>query len=339
LSLIAGINLSDRVYLTSDTRVTRKCPSGLEYYRDNVLKTVRVSDDVVITAAGSVAAARACVIALRSAPEATDIRALRDRVTDLVRPVIDDYLREHTYEEARCVLMIAGRSPDRPKRVRFGRRFIQLFEAAKASEQKHAEMMVDILRDPRALALHQSALQQLGTKPPAIKAAVWAAMRRGADAEGFVTVPCADSRVFALSIGRDLIVDDADWGEMLIYGSRGVKRSLIPDETIGELEFAQADDLTPAVVLLTAMVVASTRELGVTTIGGGVVPFMISGNEISPFVAPVYRRNPDTGEMELISNVITDPDGELALQRSDGQRDVLIPFTDLDAAGLDTLEL
>ena len=103
MSLIFGVNLSDRIYLAADTRVTHSSPkNGLSWVADRVLKVEVLTDDIVVACAGDVILIKYLLMKLRKEPflkKGIDLTRINIRVW--IAKQVSLFLEEgHSYAKA-----------------------------------------------------------------------------------------------------------------------------------------------------------------------------------------------------------------------------------------------
>lgn len=129
MSLICGVNLSDRVYIASDTRVTHSV-GDKEVYKDCICKNDALTADIVVAAAGSTKLASFLFTQLKKESFINGgITVVKANITDWAAKQIDNYLNSNPY--SRACLIFAGL--DRSKRKKIdGKKYIALVKEFQA---------------------------------------------------------------------------------------------------------------------------------------------------------------------------------------------------------------
>jgi hypothetical protein len=275
MTFIFGVNLCDRIYVSGDTRLTRKKSSGeVENVKDNLIKVEPLSKDVVLAAAGGASMAAFLIRKmLKSDLVKMDIRLLRANIQTTLAPFVDEYWKSRDGTES--VTFIFG-GIDKGKKKQFN--------SAKVHEKIMQFSHIDEGKASMVLrpALFNVMVEQRYPEP-------------------------SDSHVFSVQINppNEFIITDAEWGSYLAYGPRGITKDDLPGETFGKLEFVQGND---AVGHDNMIICAATKTIAkdkqAETIGGAVIVGIVS-DEISGVVGgAVYLFDPKANKMELVSNVI-----------------------------------
>ena len=274
MSLIFGINLSDRIYVASDTRVTYN-NKGTEIYEDSVDKTAVLSDEVVCVAAGSIKLSTYLYKELKKEKFVKKgINSIKDNIKPWAAKKIDEYLMSNDY--SRACLIIAGIDKSRKKIIN-GKELIELVKTHQTlSEEK--------------LFLKDALLKGVSSKPN----------QPNPNPE----LPVSDSTVISLlsdAKNNKLEVEEAKWGQYLAYGPKGFSQSDVPKTIFGQLEFEDGNDFKNANILITLIKsTAGAKKLG--SVGGSVVVNMINDNGISLITTTVYKRNDVTKDVSVASH-------------------------------------
>ena len=133
MTLIIGLNYSNKLCIAGDSRVTRSMPNGQVMYIDNILKLSPLwgkeikdqssfnEDTISIGVAGSVTFANYLVQnikqLLNEGKIGTDIRDLNNQIEDVIRSLTDEWLKENSFKKTNAALIIAGMTKNRRKRI------------------------------------------------------------------------------------------------------------------------------------------------------------------------------------------------------------------------------
>lgn len=209
MSLIFGINLSDCVYVASDTRVTHLRESQI-VYKDCICKNVPLTNDVIVSAAGSVKFSGYLFDELKSASFINDgIAEIKKGILKWSAHKIDKYLSNNSYASA-C-LIFAGLDRSKKKKIN-GQKYIDY--VSEHQKKRTAQ-----------LSMKDAVFKGISAKP----------FQPNPEPE----LPVCDSQVFALltdpRVGL-LKIEEAGFGEFLAYGPEGFTIQDVPKTLFGQLE-------------------------------------------------------------------------------------------------------
>ena len=303
MTLIVGVNLSDRIYLAADCRVTTRKDEQLVGSYDCILKILHLSEEIIVAVAGSTKLASFLVNGLLKEPIIhKGINQLKEDIKDWVAREVDQYLSNHNDYTSVC-LMFGGLDRSKQKQID-GKKILDL---------------VKQLQDKQNLPMHVSdaifkGLSAVPGKP-----------------NPYPILPIADSGLFAVvSNTRDILrIDTADWGDFLAYGPRGITKDEIPKDLFGRLEFAVGgEDPGSAQTLLTAFIKHASEKYELETVGGSVVIMFKHPSSNANYVAgKVHRLNLKTGEEEIISEIKAEGN-QMYGRNQNGVYIPLIPFNE-----------
>jgi len=271
MSLIFGVNLSDRIYLSADTRLTIKDSKGKISFNDNLLKVQFLSKEIAVAAAGDAKMASFLVDKLyKSKVVQKGIRYCREHITNTVATLVDEYLQNNEY--SKVVFVFGGLNRD-SKKVIDGKKLMKIIKHYQEKVKKTMNMKEAIFQGISAK------LGQPNPKP---------------------ILPVSDSHLFSLKIEppKTLEIIDAEWGKYLVYGA-GLNEDNLPEITFGELEVSVNAGKPAYDKIALAHLIKSTAEIyGIETIGGAVVSFIINDNISGVLSGGVGRLDLATGERE-----------------------------------------
>jgi hypothetical protein len=285
MTLILGINLTDRLYLAADTRVSRQRGDIFEKVHDNQLKVIRLNDHTIIGCAGKVQFVKHLTKHLvASELRNMGINQIRRNIEKIINQAIDNYLSSgKTYDESRACLMFAGLDEGCRKRISLktlnSRRisFDTYLQKEFASIIESIDDGDDI--DPNRLnKVNKLRLGDLCYQPvykPIIKQAL---KKNSIDEEGRIKIDTHDGLIFKIKIAAPNPPEyfDINWGEYAICGSL-VDLKEIPEKVIGELEFApHSGEKTRDVCAIVHWITERFKD----TIGGAVTVFEMSEGKI-----------------------------------------------------------
>lgn len=298
MSIIFGINVSDRVYIASDTRVTH-IKGNVETYKDCICKNGVLTKDVMVAAAGDVKFSSYLYNELKKEKFiAEGINEIKRIIKEWAAKKIDEFLIENSY--ANACLIIAGLDRSKNKKIN-GPKYISRVKE----------------------------FQSLRNAPMAMKNTVF----KGISAEynqhnPNPELPVCDATVIALlsDTKRGILeTEEAAWGEFLAYGQKGFTKEDVPKTLFGQLEFEQGDIFRDG-GLLTAFIHSTAEQKKLGGVGGSVVVNAATNDNGVVLVAgTIHRMNIQTRKEEIISKIEV-IDGKLYGRTQSGLITRLIDF-------------
>ena len=335
MSLIFGINLSDRIYLSADTRLTIEKSDKTKEYKDNIIKIIPFPSPIAVAVAGKTKAARFIVQRLLKDEKSLElsIRSLRENILEKIGPIVDELLSlNFSYEQARVCLLFGGLNKSDRKKVAGGKKLIELVGECQNLEKKSDERLMTKLLDKnfhgnRNLVANALINSQQNLKDVHFRAL----MNQKVDEEGMVMTDVVDSHVFAVLLNppNPPVIEDAEWGEFLAYGSI-IKKEKIPKNVFCKLEFKSSGKVNIDHALLTAVVESTAREYKLDTVGGSIFSIVIIEKGGGALTGEVNSVSLETGRQSRISKIISDGKGVFYTESPHGERHRLVPFTELD---------
>lgn len=339
MTLVMGLNLSHKLYLAGDTRVTRRISDGSHIYIDNVLKVVPLwgkgirdqkfhnNDSISVAVAGDVAFATYLYKKIGNALNlnmlSSDIRKLSDTLEPFLKERVDLWLRKHPHSV--CCLLFAGVSAKRKKRISKEKleELLLLFEKRREEDRPNRERFRNEVfpNDPTFQLLDKKMREDSGRgvlealdEGNSPKFSKWI---EDALAKGTEEIDMPDSLIVGIVIDTASGVfkrEVAEWGEFLAYGAR-LKKEDLPSDIVATLELSHIKDerQNPAMMegaILTTTILDTAKKRNIGTIGGTVV--LISSLADGNF----YIQGKDLRNM---------PNGEYCLEFY-GQKVPLMPF-------------
>jgi hypothetical protein len=298
MSLIIGTNLSDRVYLTADTRLTFK-NEGKENYYDYVLKIQPLSNEIAVAVAGDIEMAAFIVKELiLSKVKKDNINIFRSESETLIKKIADDFFRRGNGSKSACFIF-AGIDKTKKKIINFKKYF-------------------DILKN----------FQKETSSPMGMKDIIVRGMKSGKNISD-IEIPIADSKVFCYQISpNNFIVEDVEWGDFIAYGG-GLNKKHLPDRIIGQLEIAAKapeKDFQHDRGWLDIFAKTTAEENGVRTIGGCITTLALSENFSGMLLGGTKRmRTNIIAPVEIMSEISII--GKKLYCLCDNKKQKLIPFT------------
>ncbi|MDB5186342.1 MAG: hypothetical protein JWL85_865, partial [Candidatus Saccharibacteria bacterium] len=262
MTVIVGVNLSDKIYLAGDSRLSYM-KDGQTYTRhDNMQKVENILNSANISVACAGDAQFSQYILKRLAKEdfcKDNINAFRDAIYDWMLQSADRYFSSTGYTSA--TFMFAGSDQSKKKAVT-GERIIELAKAYTGGK--------GMIKVNDAL---QSAFK-VGEKIP----------------KGERKLTVADTKLFSVQVGRDgVTITDTEWGEFLIYGPEGLATDDIQPKDIGAFEFDpnfqnNGSGAGNDQAMLNAFIYAQAEKHNLSSVGGSVVCFSNNHDGTTTFI-------------------------------------------------------
>lgn len=246
MSLIIGINLSDRAYLSADTRLTFRI-DGKEKYFDNILKIKPLSQEIAVAVAGDIDLAAFIVRGLiESKINKENIREFRDGIEKLIKSLANNYLERNSRLGSACFIF-AGINRKQKK-------FIDMHKYVEITKEFQKEI---------GSSMNMKDIIFKGLE------------RKGSG--GLVEISSPDSHVFCIQIlPENFIIEDVNWGDFVVYGG-GLNKENLPNRFFGQFEVAaKNNELQHDRGWLDIFMKTIAEENNIQTIGGCITSLMIS---------------------------------------------------------------
>jgi len=317
MSLIIGINLSDRIYLAGDTRITqRDYQDRNTIYIDNVVKVTPLYGKNVFDAglpvctnnnlismaiAGDVSLANYVYLEIRKSiyegKLSNDIRILFEQLNhEYLNLIVSEWLLKGGKYGDSCCLIFGGMTSNRNKNVsviKLKEMVDQYKETHKVNDDKRKEWDKMIKGDETWQIINKKMQEQAGktviesleeSSVPYIPSYIENAIKQN----GGILADFPDSLVFRLDLKileSGLLFDKktAEWGQYLARGSEKIDEGDLPDDLLSFLELMPGKEkgmehLTESVVINKTILDIAERR-GIKTIGGTVVINCIKKNQ------------------------------------------------------------
>lgn len=291
MTLIIGLNLSDRLYLAGDTRVTFKDGTT----KDNALKILPFLDlqnfpehSMGIAAAGNVDLAnylhKNISDAIKVGNLGCDVRILKQQLESFCDKLIVDWVNEGKPTNVQCCLLFAGTFAYRKKEINLGilKHLVEIYEEKSRKDQLKRHLTEKAL-------LHDSSLQLLDKKliestglgvieqlDKSSKPSIPNYIQKAINTKNGYLDEQVDSLVFSISINvsnRKIIIHSAEWGDLLAFGTDGITKADIPMDILAMLELSGitgTNDHMLASVIISRTILDLAKEKKIQAIGGGV---------------------------------------------------------------------
>lgn len=330
MTMILGINLSHKLILAGDTRVTRRIEGRPDpIYIDNIAKVLPLwskqnigqafynKDSIALAVAGDVYFCsflyKAIQEALQKKELSSDIREFAKQILDFIKLESDKWLMENEFSH--CALIFGGISPRRNKKISL-KKLGELkteFEKEKENERETRDKSLKeaLEKDPLMIAINKrikesgrasGVLEMLkeGEKP-VISSWLQEALDKNSD-----DIEMPDSLLVGVSVDHRkclLQIETAEWGEMLGYGAELTKDKL---ETglIAQFELthikeeSKGPDLIEAAITRQVILDYASKK-GLPVIGGEVLVFFLNKKGEITARAPGFGADPKTGRSTI----------------------------------------
>ena len=249
MTVIMGINLSDKIYIAADTRVSRIVGADIVTVHDNMLKVENIRG-TVIACAGDAALAAHIIASLRSGNLIDrGIDTLRNSIEAWIASVCEEYWQK-LGRTTHGTYIFAGRSTQRRKRI---------------PRAKMNSLLDSYFSNP-----------ELNGKPASLKHGLANDIQGKSEQ---LKTTYYDTKLFAVSVSHQGIqVDDADWGQHLIYGPTGLDKSDVSPSDIARLEFSQDDEKNSSIMMLPAYFYNMVKNRSLQGVSSTVVPLEVNQN-------------------------------------------------------------
>lgn len=296
MTLIVGLNLSDRLYLGADTRVTY--PDNT--FEDNIIKVAHLIgvpvpiigeenfDTIFLAVAGNLNYATYLYKEIKNDIDngklSSDIRVLFNNIDDYIKEKTDVWLKSNPYKN--CCIIFAGTNNSRKKEVNI----TKLNELQKVYK-KNIKSPTELQKAKKQLendSFFKELLKKIPSKKlmrpfdepyameinPIIKKAI-------EDNDETINVP--DGLIFSIAITKEGVSKQkAEWGEFLAYGSGGLTKKNLPEEFLAHMELSPGQLVTQQDMMETLyikdQIIKIAEDNNIKKIGGTVTPIVIRKN-------------------------------------------------------------
>jgi len=276
MTVIMGINLSDRVILTADSRVS--------YVNEKTGKTIIKHDNMqkiepldglsgcVIASAGDARFAQFIIRGIQKDFKGASLDQLRDGIEEWAKVKAQEYFQMY-YSVANFI--IAGVSDT--NKVISRSRFFELLEAY-AKGKPVAGSVKSLLSD---------------------------AIRGSKNDQGDIQLSAKSTDMFSLRISKNgVCIEDADWGNILISGPEGVSKEDVDPADIGrfEFEYDSQRNIENDSLLATAITSHIINSKGLDSVGGSILPMvLLHDKKLATMPTRVFSSNPDGSNVQFVN--------------------------------------
>jgi hypothetical protein len=265
MTVIMGVNLSDRLYIAGDTRVSKIVDGKIVPQHDNVQKVEHLKNGILIASAGHAGLAKHVLNQLRKASfTGISVDAVRRNIESWIGPVVGYYWTKQGGSDTSATFIIGARSKAR-RRV--------------LSRQQLQKMNEDILKDEEAKR------QTLG-----INTDLFNAMGNAGISGNALNLNSNDMVLFSVSVShRGVFVQDTKWGEYLVFGPPGLIKEDISPSQIARLEFLQhSRNGDSGNMLVTAFISSLVEKRKLEGVGSAVLVGCVRSEESYLITGAVY---------------------------------------------------
>ncbi len=282
MSLIFGINLSNRIYLAADTRLSyfssdNNNPDKPSSINDDILKIEVLNNDTIVAVAGSTHLAKYLIKNLRKEDFIKKgINVIKENIVKWVAEQVNIYLNTNSYAS---VCLLFGGIDRSKKKVISAKKLFDLVSSF------HAERNVSI-------GMNDTLFKGISAKPH--------------QPNPYPELPTPDSNVFAVlsDVKKGVLkLEETEWGDYLAYGPKGFRKESLPTTTFGRFEFEEGSGVKGSdQTIITALINRTAETHKFATVGGSIIPMLVDSQGIGVITGKVHRLDPRTGEELIISN-------------------------------------
>jgi hypothetical protein len=338
MTLIIGLNFSNKLYLAGDTRLSRSVGTNEPIRIDNILKLSPVwcreiktqsffnNDSIAMAVAGDVAFAtylyQVVVKALNERKLNTDIRIFADEILPFIQEMTNEWLKTKPYMG--CAIIFSGMTQNRKKKISVEKikKLIDIFnrQVEKDRPGKERFLKETLPNDPTWQQLASKIKKDTGKsvvemlsagETPTI--AEW--IRKAVDTNSD-EIDMPDSLIVGIDIRPKegiLKKEVAEWGEFIAYGA-GLTQNDLSESLVSTLDLSHVKEekespylFEGAIITTEIKSIATERNIG--SIGGSVMLMPTLSN----------------GKIELMGNGLIEQNGVPGLAMM-GHHVPLIPF-------------
>ncbi len=323
MTFIVGMNLSNRLYVAGDTRVTFS--NGL--FKDDIIKVVplcgesirdgqKAENAICVAVAGDLSLSNffchSMRFAIKSGELSSDIRSLFIEIPEFFRKKMDQWLKTNPYRS--CCVIFGGMCVDRKKMISVQNleRLKDLFISNIAPQDELDAMKARLAKDPFfqevARRMPKDRWKSPFEEPEAIiiNPLIEQAIDKNQD---FIEAP--DSLIFSVQVSKKGICTEvAEWGEMLGYGTDGVSKNDLPEDFLAQMELSigqivNENDLMES-MRVRNYILKVAKDKKIKEIGGTVTPMVLRDGLFIPKFG--YRHGVPGGK---ILEMMYEKDGKL----------------------------
>ncbi|OHA83714.1 MAG: hypothetical protein A2408_00405 [Candidatus Yonathbacteria bacterium RIFOXYC1_FULL_52_10] len=253
MTLVLAANLSDRIYVSCDSRLSRRQKdNSSEVITDDLLKVFPLNNEstILVGCVGNLQLIQFLISELNKS-EFKDIRSLRKGIEDRVRLLLDKYMtkrKEVTYDQIVGSLIFAGSSSSQ-KRILEAEKLKEHVKYCQNLDQAYLKSTyttkIEKMPPQEIMALANDLNQrQAGLKHIILEGLMQTAAKHNGKVETFeINLP--DQHLFVVDINGTkqvpnevVLVHDVDWGHYIARGG-GHNEAMLPRDFFCNLDFKQ----------------------------------------------------------------------------------------------------
>lgn len=275
MTFIVGINLSDRVLLSADTRLTFR-ENKTEKFYDCFLKIKPLSQEIVAAVAGDPKLAAFIVKGLiLSKINKENIRNFREDIEEQIKKLVDGYQTKYKIFDRNVCFIFAGIDREKKKNIDM-KRYLEITTEFQKETNEPMQIKDIVLQGLKEKKKHSKKFE--------------------------INLP--DSHVFCVQVSpRGIKIEDVEWGDYIAYGA-GLNKDSLPIGFIGQFEVsANSGKIENNKVWLDIFLKEVAEKYKKNTIGGCVTSFLISDKDSGILLGGTAKMNPENGHKEKISEI------------------------------------
>lgn len=337
MSLLIVANLSDRVYMCADTRLSIKTDGGLKPVHNNLLKLTYLDKAVGVGCVGSPAMGAFIINELNKNKIITNIKDVENWLKDNVGTLIDKYLTtprkngtNPNISDSNVVMIFMGIDSTSHKKIE-AKRLIDSVKKYQDAEQKRIDGLFGekpwSQLTPEELSRLQYEIESPGQMM--LKDAVFHAMFNQKKV-GEIELPILNHHVFLMEIrcdkpGEEIKFKKIEYGEVIVRGANYKDDDLV-EHFFGRIDMTKkvGDPNTDLVPFIDEIYNRYSTEKG---IGGSITNLLIVKNEMMSVCSTWHRQASPSSPVEFLYG--TKLEGSKTYHFVDGEWVSLIPFTEL----------
>lgn len=277
MTLIFGINLCDRIYLSGDTRMSQRKGALLIDKKDQVIKIVYLTPLVIAAFASD---AHMSVFIAKKLKEILsknfDIRSFYNEAESIIAPIANEYWEE-VNPKASVTIIFGGLNPTQKKKFNWGEVYNKIITYSNLRKEKPSMNLKQALFN----SMQENNGEPLRYPEP------------------------SDSLVFSIQIfpPNGIVKEKAEWGEYLAYGPKGLNKDDIDPIIFGMIEFdageESKDNMSISAVL--ASIVEKRKE---ETVSKTFFHAFITDGAQGAITGGIYKVDTKTMKSEFMQKII-----------------------------------
>ena len=287
MTLVVGLNLSDRIYLAADSRATNIQNGNKE---DNILKIMpvwgrnvldqgRFDDNFIsLAVAGDIGLAtflyKKITTSIKAGEISSDIRRLLDDLDkNFFKDLVDIWLAKNPYNKS-CYLLFGGLCFLRNKKISLEKleELVSEYNNANIEYKKERPQIEELLKiDPIFKKINEKMIKEAGktvlqaldeSSRPKIPDHILEATQKGSTQLN--NLP--DSLIFSVEIGiyKDGLYfkkTKAEWGQFLARGAQDIREGDLPQDLLATLELMSQREKNKPYLMEGAIITSTIKDI------------------------------------------------------------------------------